>query len=144
MKSLIIKFKETQDTTEEGARFAGDGRFDSPGWSAKFCSYFVQVLYPCLLNTLIKVSQDLASRKVIALMVVCKNQVSVNFIVNMHYHRIMSNYCRALVWSFYQFGLSSFLVHVLSSCFPKLLFLVQKFINQRWGSSTVLRWKCLH
>ena len=43
MKSLIIKFKETQDNTEEGVRFAGDGRFDSPGWSAKFCSYFVQV-----------------------------------------------------------------------------------------------------
>ena len=26
-----------------GAGLAGDGRFDSPGWSAKFLTYFLQV-----------------------------------------------------------------------------------------------------
>ena len=37
--------QKTQESTGEGAKCAGDGRFDSPGWSAKFCNYFIQVLY---------------------------------------------------------------------------------------------------
>ena len=35
--------QEMQDATGKGARCAGDGRFDSPGWSARYCNYFIQV-----------------------------------------------------------------------------------------------------
>ena len=35
--------QKTQEDTGKGARCAGDGRFDSPGWTAKYCNYFIQV-----------------------------------------------------------------------------------------------------
>ena len=38
----IINQKE-QAEKDKGVKLAGDGRFDSPGWSAKFCNYFIQV-----------------------------------------------------------------------------------------------------
>ena len=41
---MIIK-KASQSNSDEGAKLAGDGRFDSPGWSAKFCTYFIQVFW---------------------------------------------------------------------------------------------------
>ena len=42
-KNIIITIQKNQEDTGKGSRMAGDGRFDSPGWSAKFCNYFIQV-----------------------------------------------------------------------------------------------------
>ena len=36
-------FQKKQEDDSDGAKLSGDGRFDSPGWSAKFCTYFLQV-----------------------------------------------------------------------------------------------------
>ena len=40
---VIMTIQKNQEDTGRGPRLAGDGRFDSPGWSAKFCNYFIQV-----------------------------------------------------------------------------------------------------
>ena len=50
---LIFSFffmKKTQEETNTGCSLAGDGRFDSPGWCAKLCSYVLEVLKSCLFN----------------------------------------------------------------------------------------------
>jgi hypothetical protein len=40
----MFEFQEEQeDSRDTGAVLSGDGRFDSPGWSAKFLTYFLQV-----------------------------------------------------------------------------------------------------
>merc|ERR1712179_879157 len=57
----INSLLRTGEDTGQGVRVAGDGRFDSPGWSARYCNYFIQ---------------DLASRKVVAFMVACKDQAA--------------------------------------------------------------------
>ena len=36
--SIINDLKEEEKASGIGSKFAGDGRFDSPGWSAKFCT----------------------------------------------------------------------------------------------------------
>ena len=46
INNITRKFvQKRQDETGQGSRFAGDGRFDSPGWTARFCNYFIQVCY---------------------------------------------------------------------------------------------------
>ena len=41
--SLYFLLQRTEEDTGQGVRVAGDGRFDSPGWSARYCNYFIQV-----------------------------------------------------------------------------------------------------
>jgi len=62
-KTINSILKNQSSGTAQG-KFSGDGRFDSPGWSAKFCTYFIQ---------------DLGSRKVVALMVACKSQAGIKY-----------------------------------------------------------------
>jgi hypothetical protein len=42
--------KKTQEETKTGCTLAGDGRFDSPGWCAKLCTYVLEVLKSYLFN----------------------------------------------------------------------------------------------
>ena len=50
-----------QKNKGEGVKIAGDGRFDSPGWSAKYCTYIIQAL---------------KTNKIICFMVASKQQVN--------------------------------------------------------------------
>ena len=38
---MNIVFQKSQD--QDKRKLGGDGRFDSPGWCAKFCTYVIQV-----------------------------------------------------------------------------------------------------
>ena len=71
----FILSQRTREDTGQGVRVAGDGRFDSPGWSARYCNYFIQVTFKFVNFYNINFVKDLASRKVVAFMVACKDQV---------------------------------------------------------------------
>ena len=60
--SIINDLKEGEKASGMGSKFAGDGRFDSPGWSAKFCTYVIQAL---------------RTKKIVGFMVACKHQIAI-------------------------------------------------------------------
>ena len=70
-------FQENQEKSG-GVRLSGDARFDSPGFSAKYCTYYMQASL-CkteLQSTCIANLQDLDSRKVLGVYVAMKHQVN--------------------------------------------------------------------
>ena len=59
------------------AVLCGDARYDSPGFSAKYMTYFIQVTYLKLYFSLISFcSQEASTKKIIAMEVGMKGQVS--------------------------------------------------------------------
>ena len=60
-QASVIKEIKKSDIHGAGSNFAGDGRFDSPGWSAKYCTYVIQAL---------------KTKKIVSFMVACKHQVT--------------------------------------------------------------------
>ena len=41
--NTLSLWQEESQNSGAGAKLAGDGRFDSPGYSANYCTYYLQV-----------------------------------------------------------------------------------------------------
>ena len=77
---------------------AGDARFDSPGFSAKYATYLIQVtIHDKYLTLTVFYLQEMGTKKIIAVEVGMKGQVCITYIKYSHQHVYYNSYIRYAV-----------------------------------------------